>query len=172
MLRERENIKRRHGASSILLSNRLMGRTTVGELKIVVEARNLADINSLLQVIQRIVSESVERNDRTLMMYDLAFYNHATFGVVEREFAYNFVPPHFTEKKWIGFIGISSHLIKEVKSLFLDHGQHRLRDIKTQFRSVILILESNIRSHILICSRSLGEVVGAKDRVLRELDTM
>lgn len=154
------------------MSDRLMGVTPVGDLKINVGARNSADLENLLKEMQRIVAESVARSDQSLMMYDLSFFN-IHFGVVDGEFAYNYVPPHFTEKKWIGIVFIPPNLTRKLEALFLNDGQKLLRDVCRQYRSVVLIFaQSRVRPHVLICSRSLREVAAAKERILKELDAI
>jgi len=170
VLSEREELRKRYNCCSISVCNTLMtGHGMAPRVKVTGENDGVA---AAICYIQTIVANSVKPDDRCLMVYDLSFANADGGGVVNGEFVYNFVPPSYTKRKWIGIIHIADEKLANVYSWLLAHNGERIKKFLQGSGSTVLLMKNSSKPHLIASSWQFEMVQVVADRIRALIDSL
>jgi hypothetical protein len=128
-------------------------------------------VEEVTNIVQIMAAQLVRSDDKTLMMYDFAFAN-PDFSMIDGEFVYSFVGPHFDRKKWISVIPVDApdrRSLGRIRSSMIGKQGSKVAELKNSTGCMILFLSETSRPHVLVCSAQRKKMDYAVQLVKEEL---
>lgn len=113
----------------------------------------ISRMDECIQAVQVWIAESLTMaNERTLMMYELAFAN-PQWSKFDGELALNYVPRHYSKSKWIGIVPLRhDQYTTALFDTFLGgHGREILLQQFDHKHLWILEMKNTMKPHFVVC---------------------